>query len=272
MCLIARAGEVKTGWMARAPSSTLEADIAAALGWWREAGVDAAFLDEPQAWLADLEAEPKPAQPIRNPVAAPPAASEPSVGGPAEQWPRNLTDFRRWWLYEPSLDEGGLAPRVAPTGEAGARLMILVPIPEETDREQLLSGPQGRLLDRFLRAAGLTRDQIYLASALPRHQTLPFWVELERQGMGNILAHHVALVAPARLLVLGRNILSLCGHDPAQGGAASTFFNHEDGKIPALYEAGPERLLTNAQSRARLWKRWLDWTDGWQPRLDDTGG
>ena len=33
-------------------SSTLESKIAAALDWWRDAGVDATFTDEPRAWLA----------------------------------------------------------------------------------------------------------------------------------------------------------------------------------------------------------------------------
>ena len=65
-----------------------------------------------------------------------------------------------------------------------------------------------------------------------------------------------------RLLVLGQTILPLCGHDPAQGSPNLQSFNHEGGRVPALHEAGLDRLLAKPALRARLWQRWLDWTDG----------
>lgn len=243
--------------------SPLQADIAAALDWWREAGVDAVYSDEPRGWLAEPAAEVTPAAPrARAPAEVAPVVLEAPIGGPRASWPQDLDAFRRWWLAEPSLDEGGLSPRIAPVGEAAAELMVLVAMPEEADREGLLSGPHGRLLDGFLKAAGVAPEQVYRAAVLPRHTPLADWAELGRQGMGAVLAHHVALARPKRLLVLGRVILPLCGHDPAQGAQQLHSFNHEGGRVPALYEAGLERLLGNAQLRARLWQRWLEWTDG----------
>lgn len=242
--------------------SPSEADIAAALDWWREAGVDAVYTDEPRGWLADLQAEPAPTSPESKRAEQPEPAPLPKIGGESAGWPQDLANFKQWWLAEPSLDEGGLAPRVAPTGEAGAELMVLVAMPEEADRDALLTGPHGRLLYGFLAAAGLASEKVYRAAALPRHTPLADWAELGRQGIGAILAHHVALAKPKRLLVLGRVILPLCGHDPAQGAQKLRSFNHEGGRVPALYEVGLERLLGNWQSRARLWQRWLEWTDG----------
>lgn len=242
--------------------SPLQADIAAALDWWREAGVDAAYSDEPRGWLADPEAEAPAAEAIKPTKVAPPPVPAAKIGGPRAAWPGDLAAFRQWWLAEPLLDEGGLAPRVAPLGDAGAELMVLIAMPEESDRDTLLSGPQGRLLDGFLAAAGLAPEQVYRAAALPRHTPLADWAQLTTQGMGDVLAHHVALARPKRLLVLGRVVLPLCGHDPAQGAQKLRSFNHEGGRVPALFEAGLERLLGNWQLRARLWQRWLDWTDG----------
>ena len=42
-----------------------------------------------------------------------------------------------------------------------------------------------------------------VASALPRHAPHPDWAALARDGLGDVLAHHVTLAAPQRLLVLG---------------------------------------------------------------------
>lgn len=248
------------------PPSPLTADIAAAIDWWREAGVDAQFTDEPHAWLSDPEAD-QPAPAVANaPDEQVPVALEPEIGGPRESWPQDLAAFHRWWLAEPSLDQGGFAPRIAPAGEAGADLMILVAVPEDSDTERLLSGQQGRLLDGFLAAAGIAPDKVYRASVLPRHTPLADWAQAERQGMGAVLARHVMLARPKRMIILGRNILPLCGHDPAQGTQKLRSFNHEGGRVPALFVAGPDRLLDNPQLRARLWQQWLDWTetDAWR--------
>lgn len=257
--------------MQRPPTSPLEADVAAALSWWRGAGVDAVFADEPSAWLADPEAEIPAQEVLRTKApAAKPVVSEPSIGGEQASWPQDLDAFRSWWLSQPSLDEGGLSPRVAPTGEAGADLMILVAMPEEADRDSLLSGPEGQLLEGFLAAAGIATDKVYRASVLPRHTPLADWAQIERQGMGALLAHHVRIARPTRLLVLGRNILPLCGHDPAQGTQKLRSFNHEGGRVPALFTFGLGRLYESWQARARLWKEWLEWTetDAWREAAD----
>ena len=256
--------------MSRAATSTLETDIASALDWWREAGVDADYADEPSAWLDAAKAAEAPVEQMRRPAtkAATPPPPEPRIGGARESWPWELAAFKQWWLRDPTLDEGGLAPRIAPSGEAGADLMVLVAMPEESDAGTLLSGPHGKLLDGFLAAAGVASDRVYRAAVLPRYTPLADWQEQERQGMGAVLAHHVALVRPRRLIVFGRNILPLCGHDPAQVTQNLRSFNHEGGRVPAMFTVGLERLRDKGQLRARLWSSWLDWTecDAWREK------
>ena len=247
--------------MPRSAVSPLQADVGAALDWWREAGVDTDYSDAPQAWLSDPSSSTPATVNAQKTPASAELSPEPKIGGARTAWPQDLASFHDWWLGEPSLDEGGLAPRIAPVGDAGAELMVVVAMPEESDASTLLAGSQGKLLDGFLAAAGLPSAAIYRAAVLPRYTPFPDWAELERQGMGTVLAHHVALVRPKRLMVLGRVILPLCGHDPAQGAQKLRSFNHEGGRVPTLYEVGLERLLVNWQSRARLWQRWLEWTD-----------
>lgn len=234
--------------------------IAAAQAWWRAAGVDHAYLDEPQALLA--EETPSDAVAAAAPVAEKPAAPPRArIGGDSSGWPEDLAGFRSWWLSDPSLGDFGATPRVPPRGKTGDALMLLVPMPEAGDSEVLCSGPEGRLLASLAIAMGLSPDAIYLASALPRHTALPDWDRLNADGLGEILKHHIGLANPQRLMVLGTRILPLLGHDPAQAAPGVSELTIQDRKIPVLASYAPDRLLGSARQRASLWRCWLDWTD-----------
>lgn len=242
------------------PAPSLTDSIAAAQAWWREAGVDLVYTDEPTPWLADEAPAEAPAAAIHVP-APPPEPERPKIGGDRAGWPQDLAAFRDWWLAEPTLDGGGTHPRLAPRGEAGADLLILVPMPEDGDRETLLAGPQGRMLASFALAAGLAPETVSVAAALPRHAPLPDWAGLEAQGHGEVLLHMLALATPKRVFVLGRSILPLLGHDPPQAAPAISQLAIQDRAVPLLMTYAPERLLENARLRASLWQRWLEWTD-----------
>jgi len=139
---------------------------------------------------------------------------------------------------------------------------VLVPMPEEGDREHLLSGPQGALIGNMLSAMGIANDAAYLASALPRHARHPDWNAFAARDLGKVLTHHVNLAAPKRLLVLGRAMLPLFGHDPAQAGAKPRRIALEGSGVPALVSYGPDTLLETPRFRKSLWRDWLDWTGG----------
>jgi uracil-DNA glycosylase len=231
---------------------SLAEQIAAAQAWWREAGVDCDFSDDPIQWLrSEEEAESHP------PLSAPP---QPEID--RSSWPTSLAEFPRWWLAEPTLDQGGLFPRIAPRGEASAKLMIVVAEPEESDTDRLLSGRQGALLDAMLAAMGLAEGDIYLAAALPRHTPMADWTALGRSGTGELLRHHIGLASPKRVLILGQQLPPLLGHDPAQGAASFSEIAFGGAKFPVLVMRDLASLLNRARWRAEFWRRWLDWTDG----------
>lgn len=236
--------------------------ITAAFDWWRDAGVDHDFLDDPRTWIAPEQpagdTRAAPARPVPPPQpAAPPA---PKIGGEAADHPQDLASFHAWWLTEPSLDGGMVMNRVPPRGVAGADLMVIVPEPEDGDADVLLSGAQGRLVDAMLRAMGIAADRAYLASALPRHTPLADWGALAAGGLGAVMCHHIALVAPRRILVLGGNILPLFGNDLPKSDQPSRRFNHEGHSIPLLAAPDPAQMLARPRSKARLWRDWLEWT------------
>ncbi len=240
--------------------------IASALDWWREAGVDHAFIDDPQVWLAQEQAEGAAAKkplarlaPVELPEEAPKAPVR--LGGEPSQWPQSFEEFARWWLTEPSLDPAPSNRRVPPAGVRGADLMVLVPMPEDGDESVLLSGRAGKLLDAMLSAMGLSRDTIYLAAALPARTPAPDWSALQQQGLREVLLHHIALAAPRRLLILGQPVVStLSGHDPAKKGQNFSSLEQEGSALPVGTGYDLEAMLARPALKAGVWKKWLDWT------------
>lgn len=238
--------------------------LEAALGWWAEAGVDMAFVDAPQDWLAaETPAAAKKAAPVLPPVETRPqrvsaqaAAAEP-IAEDRSGWPEKLEDFSAWWLAEPSLAPRG-AKRLGPLGPYGAKLMVLVPMPAEDDGDALLSGRTGRLLDAMLGAMGLDPSDVYRAAALPARIALPDWAGLGAAGLGDVLKRHVALAAPQQVLVFGRSdILALLGHGSAHNAHHLRRLNHEKGTVPASFEYDLETLLAKPGWKAGVWQRWL---------------
>lgn len=239
----------------------IAAQIAGALEWWRNAGVDSDFADDPHDWLAkEVEPEPEILSPLPLPIVA--KAEEPRalIGGPPEAWPQDLAEFQAWWLGEPSLDHGDLSRRVAPRGPQGAELMVLVADPEEGDAETLLSGPHGKLIAAITTALELADAQVYLASALPRRTPMPDWNQLAADGLAAVVKHHIALAQPKRLLTFGSGVSSLLGHDPAKNPAFLPGINHEGRSLPLLAAMDLAALLARPRAKAGLWQRLLDWT------------
>ena len=241
------------------PFSPLAGEIAAALQWWRDAGLEHDFADEPSDWLA------RPAAATEAPPSPPPveikAAPKPLVrlGGERASWPQDLAAFTAWWLAEPSLDNGHTSGRIAPRGNADAELMVLVEHPESGDGERLLSGPQGKLLDAILAALGIAGETVYVASLLPRHMPMPDWAALEAAGLGDLGRHHVALAAPKRLISFGANVSSLLGHDPAKSAETLPQCYQVGPNVPALAAPGLDTLMARPRGKARLWQALLDW-------------
>ena len=243
---------------------SLAAGLESALDWWREAGVDLAYVDAPQDWLAAEVKLAAAKAPPKQPPAPPPGrtaqpAPEPApIAADRTSWPATLEAFAPWWLAEPTLAPRGMA-RVPPSGAANPELMVLVTMPAEDDGEVLLSGKTGKLLDAMIAAFGVDPARVYRASALPARIALPDWEALAGAGLGAVLAHHVALVSPERLLVFGRtDISALMGHDSAHTALHLRPFNHESGTVSAVFEYDLETLLAKPGWKAGVWQRWLD--------------
>ena len=239
----------------------------ATLDWWREAGVDTGFAEDPTDWLAVPEDEtqappplPKPKAPAPTPRTALDRALEQSapaarIGGEPGTYPQSLDAFRQWWMSEESLADGPLDRRLPPIGTAKPRLMVFVEQPYEDDGDTLLSGRHGKLAQAILRATGHGTHEAYFASIYPAALPLADHADLATRGFADIAAHHVALADPQRVLVFGRDLAPLFGVDPAAARAPAAI-----GKVPLLFAPALDQLARSAPRRARFWNQWLDWT------------
>jgi len=148
-------------------------------------------------------------------------------------------------------------PRVPPRGQQGAALMVLVPQPEAADRERLLDGPQGRLLANILAAMGLPESAVYIAAALPAHAPMADLPALAAGGLDTVTAHHVKLVAPARLIAFGSTLGPMLGASPEQ---PLREINYTSGKVPVLSSEALDALMDMPRLKARFWRRWMEWS------------
>lgn len=222
------------------------AEAASALQWWRDAGVDVLVEDEPRDWTARPAATAQPDAPVR--VA--PAGPEPEAPLPA-----TIEAFLDW-RYGSAAPEAAMGePIVAPEGNADAPLMIVTDLPEFDGTPALLDGPVGRLFDRILAAIGQSREAIYL---VPLCAARPITGQVPRDledKLGEILRHHIALAAPARLLLLGQaTSRAVLGTDVDKNREGLTPFNYSGGTCDVVAIRHPRFLLNKPAAKADAWK------------------
>lgn len=252
------------------------AEATSAIEWWREAGLDADLRNEVTAWLSeDEKAASKSDSSIGIGTANPgsqagpqPPTAKSKTDSPATQRqdffggqkPKDLMEFREFWLNAPNLDAVGPNGRVAPRGPSQPDVMILVLDPEEGDRDRLLSGPQGALLNAMLAVMNIDEDEIYIASALPRHTPLADTKRLASEGLGAVLLHHIALVKPKRLLGFGAGLAPFLDEIVNSTRDDLRKINHVSPVSNALLTDGLDTLMDMPRLKARFWRKWIEWS------------
>lgn len=228
--------------MGAEPIHDWQMGIASALEWWRDAGVDTLVEDAPRDWLA-------------RPAATPGTQSkEPAVAAAAaEILPTTLEDFVAWRMGPAAPETGWMAPLIAPSGPAHAKLVVFTDMPCAEDTEALMGGAPGRLFDRMLAAIGLERNSVYLASlALARPLTGRAPAEDDAR-LVQLARHHLTLLRPERLLLLGR------GTERLLDGPASDLgdINQFGCTTRAVATFHPRFLLDRPAAKSEAWKHLL---------------
>jgi uracil-DNA glycosylase len=246
-------------------------DMAASLlRWWHDAGVDTLVKDTPRDWLAKAiplpigervaersdagrGAESSPTAPLPGRSAALPL----SASGEREALPLTLPDLLTWLRESPDVPEGRWGrTRILPAGDPASGLMILTDMPEPGDVEAgvLMSGELGALFDRMLAAIGRSRSTIWLAPFATVRSVGRIPQDAGKR-LVEIARHHIGLVEPKRLLIMGDlPNRALIGTDwQARRGSLQTV-NLGSVEVSAVATFHPRLLLERPAFKAQAWK------------------
>ncbi|MCL6697536.1 uracil-DNA glycosylase [Sphingomonas sp. NSE70-1] len=162
---------------------------ASLVGWWLEAGVDAAVSETPRDWLGRQKSLPE---------------AVPATPPPTEN-PADLAAFQAWLATAAGLpmDRPG-AIRVASHGPETAKVMLLSDLParEDVADDKPIGGEAWALTNRMLAAIGIGTDEAYVASLSPFHAPgARFNGDLD--ACAGIARDHIRLARPERLILFG---------------------------------------------------------------------
>ena len=223
------------------------ADAASVLQWWSDAGVDVMVDEEPRDWLRPQAKAP--------PAPAPMADAPPSV--PDEELPGQLDLFQSFLLSSERLSYASpSAPRICPSGDPASGLMILADMPTGEDCASgiLISGEAGRLFDRMLAAIGRDRESIYLAALSCLRSPDGRFSSDAAKDCATLARHHIGLVAPKALLLLGDACSkALLGLPVAKARGRWHEVAVYGGTVRALVTIPPTHLLNLPAAKAQAW-------------------
>ncbi len=213
---------------------------ASILRWWSDAGVDTLTDDAALPWLSRGK------MPIveKTPREAP--LSMPATLAGLDAWLRSAA--------LPPL--GPISQRIPASGNGQAELMLLIDIPEagDVDRGMLLSGPCGEMFEKMLAAIEHDRRSTYIAALSPARPATAMIPESDLQRLGEIALHHIALVRPKRVWLMGSaTSRAVLGMDLAQARKIKHNINHDGSNVLAVASFAPAFLLQNPRRKADAW-------------------
>lgn len=229
-------------------------EIAAALGWLVDAGVDTVVGDAPFDWLAAAPPQQAPA-PVAEPVRRPARAGDNLAIGAD-----SLASLAAA-LAEFDARPAGIAPMppLLGDGTAEAGVMIIGDRPTTADAAagRPFADAAGQLLDRMLAAIGRSRDGAYLAN-------LVAWpTPADRASTGTEIAasapflrRQIQLARPRAILALGQAAAAaLCGSPAGIARLRGRWHDLDvDGLVvPVMPTFHPAHLLLHPAHKALAW-------------------
>jgi DNA polymerase len=227
------------------------AEMASALAWWLDAGVDVPVAEAPRDWL---KPKARPLPPIETKSYAAPAPAAPAAR--TEELPAQIDLFQAWLQSSDTLPFATpAAPRVCPSGDPASGLMVMIDMPsaEDCTAGTLLSGEVGRLFDRMLAAIGRDRSSVYF-TALSCLRSADGRLGGEEKQCSLLARHHIGLAAPRALLVFGDAASkALLGLPVARARGRWHEVDTHAGKVRTIATISPRQLIAQPAQKAHAW-------------------
>ena len=241
------------------------------LDWWTVSGAFCTFDAEPIPLLKSTPDSPTAeyAKPSKTPIGLSPAsetlvqkhiAPAPSTAKnilDAIHLPHTLGEFQEWLAHNALLPGAKWSvTRALPTGAANPRLMIIGDKPDTADiaESRIFSGAAGNLLDAMLSAIHLSPEQVYKSSIALTVPMPGAMTNRDKQQLAHIARHHVKLVNPDYVLLLGQNTsITLLGQDVTIPTQSLRDFNHIAGTTPCIGTFHPRAMLLQPALKKQAW-------------------
>jgi DNA polymerase len=134
--------------------------------------------------------------------------------------------------------------------------MVLADLPDREDCEAgaLLTGETGRLFDRMLGAIGLDRGRVHLASVCSKRPVTGRVSRTDDARLGEIARHHVSLIGPRRLLLMGDAASrAVTGVNVIEARGRLHPVGHKDATTEAVASFHPRLLLERPALKREAW-------------------
>lgn len=237
------------GTMGGDVSGLTKAEAASLLGWWMDAGVDLAIAEYPRQWLKQ-----KPLQPGQEVAADAPQPELAPASTPVTERGVTLDAFHSWLRQASDLPlfRSGSA-RALPHGPAEAEIMLVADMPTRdcAGEGRPIGGDAWALTVRMLAAIGLKPEQAYVASLACFPSPANRIEEREIARCAEDMLHHIRLVRPKRLLLLGDSPARAITGQPTLQARGRI---HRIGGIPAVATLHPRQLLQRPGDKAYAWR------------------
>ena len=219
---------------------------ASVLDWWADAGVDMFVGETVRDWFGASEDNAS-------------VSHARSAAAPArpDELPGDYATFAAWRTSEHAPEAAWHGVSVPASGPIDAPLMILVDCPERGDDggTALLSGSVGRLFDHMLAAIGSDRSRAHLASVCVRRPPAGRIPADKEAELGAITRHHVSIIAPERLLLLGTMASkAVIGTEMVRARGVAHQFDCKKRQSRTIVSLHPRFLLQRPGAKAEAWK------------------